>query len=96
MNGEQIRAARALLCWTAADLAEKSGISYPTIQRIDATRGPVTGRYETIEGIRKTLEAAGVQFLEGGEVAQGKGVALSIHPAQHAPSGPETGATPKA
>ena len=76
MNGEQIRAARALVGWSAADLAEKSGVSYPTIQRIDATRGPVSGRYETIEAIRRALEAAGVQFLEGGQVAAGAGVAI--------------------
>lgn len=76
MNGEQIRAARALVGWSAADLAAKSGVSYPTIQRLDATRGPVSGRHETVEALRKALEAQGVQFLEGGQVAAGPGVAL--------------------
>jgi len=76
LKGEQIRAARALLGWTASDLAEKSGVSYPTVQRLDATKGPVGGRYETVEAIRKALEAHGVQFLDGGEVAVGPGVAL--------------------
>jgi len=77
MNGEQIRAGRALLGWSAADLAARAGISYPTMQRIDATRGPVTGRYETIEAIRRALEAQGIQFLEGGQVAAGPGVAFA-------------------
>lgn len=77
MNGEQIRAARALVGWSAADLAERSGVSYPTIQRLDATRGPVSGRYETVEAIRKALEGQGVQFLEGGQIAAGPGVALT-------------------
>lgn len=76
MNGEQIRAARALLGWTAADLARESGISYPTIQRIDSTKGTMSGRYETIESIRKALEAKGIQFLENGDTALGSGVAL--------------------
>jgi len=76
MNGEHIRAARAFLGWTAAELAKESGVSYPTIQRIDATRGPVSGRYETIEAIRKALEAQGIQFLDTGETALGAGVAL--------------------
>ena len=76
MNGEQIRAARALLGWTAADLAEKSGVSYPTIQRLDATKGVATGRHETVEAIRKALETQGVQFLEAGQVAAGPGVAM--------------------
>lgn len=76
MNGEQIRAARALLGWTAADLAKASGVSYPTIQRMDAAKGQVSGRHDTVEAIRRALEAQGVQFLEGGQVAAGPGVAL--------------------
>lgn len=76
MTGEQIRAARALLGWKASDLSKASGVSIPTIQRIDSTRGKVSGRYETIEAIRKTLEAEGIQFLENGETALGYGVAL--------------------
>jgi transcriptional regulator with XRE-family HTH domain len=78
MNGEQIRAARALLGWTAAELAERSGVSYPTVQRMDAARGMVSGRHETVEAIRKALEAGGVQFLEFGQVAAGRGVALGV------------------
>ena len=76
MEGEQIRAARALVGWTAADLARESGVSYPTVQRLDATRGQVSGRHETVQAIRKALEAQGVQFLDAGQVAAGPGVAL--------------------
>jgi len=74
--GEQIKAARALLGWTAADLAERSGISYPTVQRLDATKGTVGGRHDTVEAIRKALESGGVQFLETGQVTKGPGVAM--------------------
>lgn len=76
MNGEQIRAARMLLGWKAEDLARESGVSYPTVQRLDATRGPVSGRFETVDSVRKALEAQGVQFLEAGDEARGVGVAL--------------------
>lgn len=76
MNGEQIRAARALLGWTAADLAEKSGISYPTVQRLDAMRGQVSARHDTVEAIRTSLASAGIQFLEAGTASEGAGVAL--------------------
>ncbi|MEH6751748.1 MAG: helix-turn-helix domain-containing protein [Paracoccaceae bacterium] len=76
MLGEQIKAARALLGWTAADLAKQSGVSYPTIQRLDATKGQVGGRHETVEAVRKALEAGGVQFLETGQNSVGPGVAL--------------------
>lgn len=78
VEGEQIRAARALIGWTAADLARESGVSYPTVQRMDATRGQVSGRHETVQAIRKALEAQGVQFLDAGQVANGPGVATTV------------------
>ena len=37
-------------------------------------------RANTIETIRKALETQGVQFLEGGKVATGPGVALGVKP----------------
>lgn len=76
MNGEQIRAGRVLAGMTAQQLADASGVSYPTIQRLDATRGLVSARHDTVEAISKALEARGVQFLEDGQVAAGPGVAL--------------------
>lgn len=76
MTGEQIRAARSLLSWTAKDLAEQSGVSYPTIQRLDSTKGVLSGRHDTIETVRATFVQAGIQFLETGDSARGAGVAL--------------------
>ncbi|MFC0339785.1 helix-turn-helix domain-containing protein [Paracoccus niistensis] len=76
MNGEQIRAARALAGMTAQELADASGVSYPTVQRLDATRGPVSGRHDTVAALIRALEARGVQFLEEGQVSSGAGVAL--------------------
>lgn len=76
MNGEQIRAARALAGMTAKELADASGVSYPTVQRLDASRGPVRSRYDTVASLRRALESRGVQFLESGEIAAGPGVTL--------------------
>lgn len=75
MRGEQIRAARALVGWTANDLAKASGVSYPTVQRLDATRGEVGGRHDTVQSIRTALEAAGVEFIP--ENGGGAGVRLA-------------------
>ena len=75
MEGEQIRAARMLLGWTAQELAERAGVSVPTVQRLDSAKGSAPGRHETVERVRKALEAGGVQFLEAGGVAAGPGVA---------------------
>ncbi|MFA3915950.1 helix-turn-helix transcriptional regulator [Ruegeria hyattellae] len=73
----QIKAARALLDWSQMDLAEQSGVSYPTIARLETGDGPVGGRKDTASKIRSALETQGIQFLDSGEVAAGPGVALA-------------------
>lgn len=61
----QIKAARALLGWSQDDLAARSGVSQPTIKRLEAQGGPMGGRAETGEKIRRTLEKAGIEFSNG-------------------------------
>jgi transcriptional regulator with XRE-family HTH domain len=70
----QIKAARALLGWSQADLAEGSGVSEPTVARLESVDGELGGRELTIEKIRTAMEAAGVKFIhsDGG----GPGVRL--------------------
>ena len=70
----QVKAARALLAWSQADLAEASGISEPTIKRLEAVDGEIGGRLETAEAMRTALERAGVEFIE--ENGGGPGVRL--------------------
>lgn len=65
MRGEQIRAARALLKWSGRRLSESSGVSYPTIQRLESRDGPIGGLAETGSKIRAALESAGVEFTNG-------------------------------
>lgn len=60
---EQVKAARALLRWSQTDLAEASGVSLPTIKRLEASTGDLGGRTVTADAIRAALEAAGVQFI---------------------------------
>ena len=70
----QVKAARALLAWSQADLAKASGVSYPTLARLEATDGPVGGRPDTGMKLRAALEAAGAIFIEGN--GEGPGVRL--------------------
>ena len=77
MNGEQIRAARALLKWSAKRLAEESGTGWATIQRLESKDGPLAGYADTHNAIRRALEAQGIQFLDNGDVAAGPGVSLN-------------------
>ncbi len=51
--------------WTQDDLAARSGVSQPTIKRLEAEGGELGGREETGEKIRHALEKAGIEFTNG-------------------------------
>jgi predicted transcriptional regulator len=70
----QIKAARALLGWSQADLARGSGISEPTIARLEAVEGEIGGRQGTARRIQAALEKAGIEFIY--ENGGGPGVRL--------------------
>jgi predicted transcriptional regulator len=70
----QIKAARALLAWSQEQLASAADVSIPTIKRLEAQDGPLGGRSETGNNIRRALESAGVEFIE--ENGGGLGVRL--------------------
>ena len=61
----QVKAARALLDWSQERLAAASGVSIPTVRRLEAMDGELRGRAETAERLRAALEAAGVEFTNG-------------------------------
>lgn len=63
----QIKAARAMLAWSQGDLSVASGVSEPTIARLEAADGPLGGRSDTALKIISALEAAGVEFTNGGQ-----------------------------
>lgn len=75
MDSEQLRAARALLRWSQQDLSERCGVSVPTIKRLEAMDGEISGHSSTIRGIEQALEAAGVLFIP--ENGGGAGVRLA-------------------
>ncbi len=60
---DQLKAARALLNWSQADLAQKSGYSLPTINNIE--RGQYEAHPNTMDNIIQTFEQEGIQFLDG-------------------------------
>jgi predicted transcriptional regulator len=70
----QIKAARALLGWSQEEMAAVANVSTPTIKRLEAVDGPLGGRSETGDKIRKALESAGIEFID--ENGGGPGVRL--------------------
>jgi transcriptional regulator with XRE-family HTH domain len=78
MTAAQLRAARALLGIDQKTLAELSGVSVPTIQRMEASKGNVRGVVDSLTKVVDALNQAGVELIgEGAESAGGgRGVRL--------------------
>jgi len=72
------KAARMLIDWTGAQLADAAAVSQDTLRSFESGRTRTLSR-ENEAAIRKALEAQGVQFLESGQVAIGPGVALGMN-----------------
>ncbi|MEL7469232.1 MAG: helix-turn-helix domain-containing protein [Paracoccaceae bacterium] len=65
---QQIHAARALLRWSRADLAERSGVSERTVARFEIGEGDITvGKLDKLEA---TLIDEGIEFVDGGVILE--------------------------
>src|SRR6476619_5241859 len=64
LTGAQMRAARALLRWAAADLVRESGVSLATIHRAESVDGKTAMTFANASAIRRALENAGVELIE--------------------------------
>ena len=78
LSAAQMRAARALLGIDQKQLAEMSGVSLPTIQRMEASEGTVRGVIDTLTKVVEALERAGVELIgeNATSAARGRGVRL--------------------
>ena len=65
LKPEQIRGARAMLSLTQAEVAKRAGISTTGLNNIE--RGLSDPKASTLAAIQTVLEAAGVDFTNGGE-----------------------------
>ena len=74
----QIRAARALLRWSAENLAFNAGVGVATIRRLELTEGIPSSNAQTLNLIKKTFESAGIEFL--GNPEDGAGVRFRPQP----------------
>lgn len=74
ITGIQIRMARAALRWSIKQLAEFSGVSVPTIFRLEQENGLAPSRTQTLMDIKAAFEAAGIEFI--GTPENGPGVRI--------------------
>lgn len=78
ITSAQIRAARAFLGMDQKTLAEKAGLSLPTIQRMEASGGQVRGVVDSLVKVVAALEAEGIELIGEGATSTegGRGVRL--------------------
>jgi transcriptional regulator with XRE-family HTH domain len=73
-----MRAARALAGIDQKTLAERAGVSVPTIQRMEASEGVVRGVVDTLMKVIQALDEAGVELIGENQTSHsgGRGVRL--------------------
>jgi transcriptional regulator with XRE-family HTH domain len=74
LTSAQIRAARALLRWTAKDLARECAVGVTTIRRAELADAETSMTAANDLAVRRALESAGVEFID--ENGGGPGVRL--------------------
>lgn len=73
ISAAQLRAVRALLGIDQRRLADLSGLSVPTIQRMEASEDVIRGNVDSLMKLVSAIDAAGVELLSDGSVSQGGG-----------------------
>ena len=78
ISSGQMRAARALLGIDQKTLAELSGLSVPTIQRMESSDGNVRGVVDSLTKVVQALDLAGIELIGEGMPSPtgGRGVRL--------------------
>ena len=73
ISAAQLKAARALLRMDQKALAEASGLSLPTIQRMEASDGTIRGNVDSLMKLVSALAAAGIELISDDAVSSGGG-----------------------
>ena len=76
ITAAQLRAARALAGLDQRKLAELSGLSLPTIQRMETSEDVVRGNVDSLTKLMAAFDSIGVEFLREGiiDMEGGRGV----------------------
>ena len=83
LKSAQIRAARALIRWSAEDLARATALSVATIRRAELAADETSMTAANDLTVRRALESAGVEFID--ENGGGLGVRLRHRARPRAP-----------
>ena len=80
ITASQLRAARALAGIDQRQLAERAGLSVPTIQRMEASANVIRGNVDSLTKIIAALDEAGIELIGEGaaSLGGGRGVRLRV------------------
>ena len=78
ITAAQLRAARALLSIDQKKLAELSGLSLPTIQRMEASDGVIRGNVESLMKLIAALDRLGIELINEGTASDGGGRGIRL------------------
>jgi len=92
ITAPQLRASRALLGLDQRKLADLSGLSLPTIQRMEASDGVVRGNVDSLMKLVAALDVAGIELITDNAASAGGGRGVRLK-APNGPKGPN-GAPP--
>lgn len=73
ITAAQLRAARALLGIDQRELAQRCGLSVPTIQRMEASEGVIRGNVDSLMKLVEALGGAGIELIGEGVASNGGG-----------------------
>ena len=76
VSSSQIKAARAMLGWSAIELANRSGVGSASLKRYEVQDGVPVANTKNLMSIRNALEEAGIEFT--GDPLVNPGVTLRI------------------
>lgn len=83
ITATQLRAARALLRTDQRGLADMSGLSVPTIRRMEASDGVVRGNVDSLMKLVTALDAAGIELIGEGATSPGGGRGVRLKTPGH-------------
>jgi transcriptional regulator with XRE-family HTH domain len=73
ITAAQLKAARALIGVDQRQLAQASGLSLPTIQRMEASNGTIRGNVDSLMKLIGGLDALGIELINEGTESAGGG-----------------------
>jgi transcriptional regulator with XRE-family HTH domain len=80
ITSRQMRAARALLDMDQRQLADISGLSLPTIQRMEASDDIVRGNVDSLMKLITAFDRAGIELIGEGATSHGEGRGVRLKP----------------